>query len=226
MKLTTKQLTALVAATALVATGCTTTLKHGKFNDTACAPKGPMGVAAHADKMQHRIGWTTFTVFAIPIAPLTVNGEPDRELMNEIKAAVEHSGYQVKLVENPGEAAGLPVLTCSVKKFKFRNYTWLFPLVFNWGTVMLDVSVKSSDGADLWSKSYTAKANGFYSFNSTVNKALTRVLNDMIADLASTDFKAATGAKAPADFRPLAAHALLPASREPENIQCQTGFIQ
>ena len=30
----------------------------------------------------------------------------------------------------------------------------------------------------------------------------------------------------PTDFRPPAAHALLPASREPENIQCQTGFIQ
>ena len=30
----------------------------------------------------------------------------------------------------------------------------------------------------------------------------------------------------PADFPPPAAHALLPACREPENIQCQTGFIQ
>ena len=30
----------------------------------------------------------------------------------------------------------------------------------------------------------------------------------------------------PTDFHPSAAHALLPACREPENIQCQTGFIQ
>ena len=28
------------------------------------------------------------------------------------------------------------------------------------------------------------------------------------------------------DFRPHATHALLPICREPENIQCQTGFIQ
>jgi hypothetical protein len=192
MKLT-KQLTALVAAMAVVATGCTTTLNHGKFNDTACAPKGPVGVSAHAEKMKHRIGWGTLTIFSIPVAPVTVNGEPDRELMNQFKAAVEHCGYQVKLVENPGDAAGLPVLSCSVKKFKFRNNTWLFPLVLNWGTVMVDVSVKGSDGAALWSKSYTGKASGFYSFNSTVNKALTVLLNDMIADLRSTNFKAATG---------------------------------
>src|ERR1017187_1616002 len=99
MKLTT-QLTSLLAAMAVVATGCTTTLKHGKFNDAACAPKGPVGVSARAEKMQHRIGSGTFTIFAIPVAPVTVNGEADRELMIQLKAAVEHCGYQVKLVEN------------------------------------------------------------------------------------------------------------------------------
>ncbi|MGD0259535.1 MAG: hypothetical protein ABSD29_06890 [Verrucomicrobiota bacterium] len=197
MKLTTKHLTALLAAMTVVATGCTATLNHGKFSDIACPPKGPVGVSARAEKMPHRIGWGTFTVFAIPVAPVTVNGEPDKELMNQFKAAVEHCGYQAKLVQDPGDAAGLPVLSCSVKKFKFRNYTWLFPLVFNWGTVTVEVSVKGPDGTALWSKSYNGKASGLYSFNSTVNKALTVMLNEMIADLARTDFKAATGAKAP-----------------------------
>lgn len=197
MKLAMTQLIALLGATAILATGCTTTLQHGKFNDTACGPKGPVAVSARADKMQHRIGWGTFTVFAIPVAPVTVNGEPDRELMNQLKEAVEHCGYQAKLVEDPVGAAGMPMLSCSVKKFKFRNYCWLFPLVFNWGTVSLDVSVKGSDGVNLWSKTYTAKANGFYSFDLTVNKALTTVLNEMIADLSNTDFKAAGAAATP-----------------------------
>lgn len=182
---------ALTIAVGFLATGCSITLQHGKINTTAAADKGPMGVAEHAQNMKDRIGWGTFTVFAIPVAPVTVNGEADKELMNQIKDAVVQAGYQVKMVESASAAEGMPVLTCKVEKFGFRNYCWLFPLVLNWGTITLDTSVTAPDGKVLWHKTYTGKANGYYSFESTVNEALTSILNDLSSDLKNADFKGA-----------------------------------
>ena len=180
---------AILTLAAVVATGCTTTLKHGELSGTTSVAKGPMAVSSRAENMRKRIGWGTLTVFAIPVAPVTVNGEPDRELMNQVKDAVEQSGHEAKIVENPSEAGDLPVLSCKVDKFSFRNYTWLFPIVFNWGKISMDVTVTGADGTILWQKSYTGKGNGAYSFNSPVNKALTRILNEMIGDLANVDFR-------------------------------------
>jgi hypothetical protein len=64
---------ALALAVGFLATGCTATLQHGKINTTPKADKGPMGVTQRADNMKDRIGWGTFTVFAIPVAPVTVD---------------------------------------------------------------------------------------------------------------------------------------------------------
>jgi hypothetical protein len=183
---------ALAIVAGFLATGCSTTLQHGKINTTPTADKGPMGVAEHAQNMKDRIGWGTFTLFAIPVAPVTVNGDPDTELMNQIKDAVVQAGYQVKMVESASAAGAMPVLSCKVEKFGFRNYCWLFPLVFNWGTIALDVTITAPDGKVLWNKTYTGKANGFYSFESTVNDALTTILNELSNDLLNADFKSTT----------------------------------
>jgi hypothetical protein len=123
-----------------LATGCTATLQHGKIFTTPTADKGPMGVTERAQNMKSHIGWGTFTIFAIPVAPVTVSGDADKELMNQVKDAVEQAGYQAKIVDSASSAGAMPVLSCKVQKFSFRNYTWLFPIVFNWGTIRLDVS--------------------------------------------------------------------------------------
>lgn len=178
----------LAISVGFLATGCSTTLQHGKINTTPTADKGSMEVVEHAENMKERIGWGTFTVFAIPVAPVTVNGEPDKELMNQIKDAVIQAGYRAQMVENANAAGEMPVLTCKVEKFGFRNYCWLFPLVFNWGTITLDTSVTAPDGKVLWHKTYTGKANGYYSFESTVNEALTTIVNELSSDLQNTSF--------------------------------------
>jgi hypothetical protein len=179
-------------AAGFLATGCSTTLQHGKINTNPMADKGSMGVTERAENMKDRIGWGTFTVFAIPVAPVTVNGEADKELMNQLKDAVEQAGYKATLVESANAAGGMPVLSCKVDKFSFRNYCWLFPLVLNWGTITLDTSVTAPDGKVLWHKTYTGKANGFYSFDSTVNEALTKVVNDLSSDLQQASFAITT----------------------------------
>lgn len=179
----------LAIAVGFLATGCSTTLQHGKIFTTPLADKGPMGVASHAERMKDRIGWGTITVFAIPIAPVTVNGDPGTELMNQIKDAVAQAGYQVKMVDSAGSAGSMPVLSCKVQKFGFRNYTWLFPIVFNWGTIQLDVTITAPDGRLLWKKTYVGKGNGMYDFNPTVNNALTAILNELSNDLLNADLK-------------------------------------
>jgi len=187
---------ALTLAAGLLATGCATNLQHGTLNTPLGANKGPLGVIDHAQDMKNRIGWGTFTVFAIPVAPVTVNGVADKELMNQIKDAVAQAGYDVKMVDGPASAGSLPVLSCKVEKFSFRNYTWLFPAVFNWGTIKLDVAVTAPDGKVLWSKTYTGKGNGFYDFDTPVNNALTGILNELSADLSNADFKSAANVTA------------------------------
>src|SRR5258707_15876380 len=116
---------AALGLAAALGSGCTATLQHRQFAGTPAVPngKGPICVSARANNLPGRIGWGTFTVFAIPVAPVTISGQGDRDLMTQVKAAAEHCGYEVKLVENPAEAAGMPLLSCKVEEIAFKNYT-------------------------------------------------------------------------------------------------------
>ncbi len=109
----------------------------------------------------------------------------------QLADAVSQAGYHpmvVNGVDDPS-AKDLPILTCSVEKFKFKNFTWFFPLVFNWGKVVMNVSVVTSDGKTLWTKQYKGKGRGWYSFTPPVRKALTKILNEMVIDFTSPEFK-------------------------------------
>jgi len=177
--------------TGIMATGCTATLHHGQIYTTPTADRGPMGVSQRAENVKSHIGWGTLTIFAIPVCPVTLNGQGDSEFMNQIRDAVEHAGYKVQMVDSAGSAGSLPVLSCKVEKFSFRNYTWLFPIVFNWGTIRMEATITAPDGHVLWSKTYTGKANGMYDFNPTVNSALDSILNQLSNDLSTVQLAAA-----------------------------------
>jgi len=63
------------------------------------------------------------------------------------------AGYRVRDAKGVGDG---PVLQCDVKRFSFRNYTWLVPLVFTWGGVDLDLSLVNRDGIRAGSAPITA----------------------------------------------------------------------
>ena len=168
---------------------CAVTLQHEKLNSPTTPATGKMAIASSAENMKSRIGSGTFTVFAISVEKVTVKGEASTELMIQIKDAVAQMGYDLKVVENPADSGGEPILTCNVSRFWFKNYTWFFPIVFNRGTIIMDVSIKSPEGNTLWNKRYAAKGRGTYSFNRPVKKALTRILNEMIADMITPEFR-------------------------------------
>jgi hypothetical protein len=174
-----------VLSLCLTVAGCSVNLAHNPLAPVDQPKSGELLVAQTADGMSNRIGWGTFTAFAIPVARVTVNGKADEALMQEIKAGLEHLGYSVRVVPDAAQAGGLPVLTCKVNRFKFRNYTWFFPLVFNWGKIDVTMSLASAGGQPEWTSQIVGKAKGFYSFEKTVSKALTKVLDQMNGQLAA-----------------------------------------
>ena len=176
--------------------GCTVNLAHNPLQPVAHQQTGEVLVHQSAAGMSNSIGWGTITPFVIPVARVTVNGKADEDLMLQIKSGLEHMGYSVRVVSDASAAGGLPVLTCQVNRFKFRNFTWLFPLVFNWGTIDVNMSLAAAGRPPIWQKNIVAKASGFYSFEKTVSKALTRVLDQMIRDMSAVQMKtAAAGGK-------------------------------
>lgn len=171
--------------------GCAVNLEHRPLAPVEQLQGGEIAVERSAGGMSERIGWGTITAFAIPVARVTVNGKADEALMLQIKSGLEHLGYSVRVVADAAEAPDLPLLSCQVKRFKFRNYTWLFPLVFNWGKIDLTMSLASAGQQPIWRRDIAARAGGFYSFEKTVNKALTKVLDQMVRELASMQVQTA-----------------------------------
>lgn len=168
---------------------CSVNLGHGPL-DPVERLSGEVALRT-ADNMSAKVGWGTATAFAIPVARVTINGKADEALALQVKSALEHVGYRVSLVNDASGAAGMPYVECHVNRFKFRNYTWFFPLVWNWGKIDVTMRLTPPDGGPIWERQYVGKAKGFYSFESTVNKALTRLLNQVAADLAKRQQAAA-----------------------------------
>jgi hypothetical protein len=180
----------IVAAVALlVASGCSVRMDPRVPSLTGTPGRGTIGASDTVQNMPQRIGWGTFTVFAIPIAPVTVsNGPGEARLMEEIQATLKGAGYQVVEASSAGAA---PVLQCDVKTFRFQNYTWLMPIIFTWGTVEVDMRLVSSQGAVIWQRSYKGEKSDASSFDDAVNSAVEQVLNAFASDVASDEFQQA-----------------------------------
>lgn len=119
--------------------------------------------------MPSPIGYGRFSLFAIRTTPIRVsNGDPAKLLMDEFKDALEARGYEVAA---PTEAPAAPIFECRVRRFEFTNFTWLFPLVFTWGDIELDLALTDSDGNDLWTRSYSADSRTtLYSWREKVGR--------------------------------------------------------
>ena len=186
----------------LVGSGCGIHLDPKVPRELAPRREGSVGAASAARGMPERAGWGTFTVFAIPVAPVHVsNGPGERIIMDKVKETLVQAGYRV--VE-PGGAGDGPVLECDVKRFRFRNYTWLVPIVFTWGGVDLDMRLAGRDGGTLWQRSYTGgNFNLAYSFTMAANRSMQQVLEKFGRDAVGEEFfraccqQPATGAPAP-----------------------------
>jgi hypothetical protein len=148
---------------------------------------GTIAARPAASGMPSTIGHGTFTVFAIKVSPVKIsNGPGETLLMDEIKQAVAAAGYSVVDAASPG---GAPILEAAVKRFDFKNYTWLFPIVPTWGGIDLDLTLVDHGGRVLWQHGYSGSSTNFYySFDAAVNAALGRILAQIEHDVADPAF--------------------------------------
>lgn len=143
-------------------------------------------VAERATDLPSRVGWGTFTVFAIPIAPVSIEGEGDRQIMQAVGAALTRAGYRTQMEKKPGRE---PILRCKVEEFSFKNYTWLAPFwTPAWGSVRLALRVEKNGDAE-WER--VASANGYdsRSLSGAANVALESLITNMAAVFATREFR-------------------------------------
>src|SRR5262245_25107214 len=137
-----RQATLIVAL--LVSMGCGVNVNPRIPRDAAVQAQGDIVADPSARGVPDTIGYGTFSVFAIPIAPVHIdNGNGDQLVMQAIRDALHADGYRVI---DTGSDHGSPALQCRVSKFRFRNYTWLVPLVFTWGGIDLDLQITDRQG--------------------------------------------------------------------------------
>jgi hypothetical protein len=171
----------------LLSAGCGVHLDPKVPRGLGAPREGSMGVGAAASGMPSRVGWGTFTVFAIPVAPVHVsNGAGERIVMAKLKETLAGAGYHPI---DAGTPAGGPVLEADVKRFSLRNYTWFFPLVFTWGGVDLDVRLVGHEGQPLWQRSYKGgSSNLTYSFTRAANRSMEQILEQFGRDIGDDEF--------------------------------------
>jgi len=176
---------AVVMLGLVVGTGCSVHLDPKVPGGLGTPRAGSVGIGAEARGMPSRVGWGTFTVFAIPIAPVHIsNGPGERIIMEKLKETLAGAGYEPVEGSVPGDR---PVLECDIKRFSFRNYTWLAPLVFTWGGIDLDLRLVGQ-GSPLWQRSYTGKDDNSFSFSDAANRSMEQILEQFGRDVASDEF--------------------------------------
>lgn len=197
----------VMVGVALLASGCTITPSHKELKSPATKAQGSVTTAASATGMPPgKVGWGRITLFAIPVAPVHVEGDASRDTMNFVRDALTTAGYTVNTLDGGAHAPG-PVLTVGIKQYKFNNYTWLAPLIITWGRVELDATLRGTDDHVLWTKSYLGKGTSVHitqGFTNSAEKCMTRVLDQMVVDFSAPAFKSALAGPA-APTRPVAA---------------------
>jgi hypothetical protein len=184
----------VVMGVALLASGCSITPMHKELKSPVKLTQGNVATAGSATGMPAgKVGWGTISLFAIPVAPVHVEGDASRDTMNFVRDALTTAGYTVSTVETGARAPG-PVLTVGINHYKFRNYTWLVPLIFSWGRIELDATLRGADDNVLWTKSYLGKGTSVHitqGFTNSAAKCMTRVLDEMVVDFGTPAFAGA-----------------------------------
>ncbi len=170
---------------------CTVRLDHKPLNKPAVSHSGVVKVTQTADGVAARVGWGTFTVFAIPVAPAYFESAASELVMKGVGDALASAGYSPSFTNTRG---GGKQIICTVKDPSYRNYTYFFPIVFTWGGLTLDVSVVNSAGATVWKHSARGGSFNVYpfgGFEAAGRASFTKALNALTSEFAGEEFAAA-----------------------------------
>jgi hypothetical protein len=199
---------AALFAAALCSSACTIHLKPVDLQPPAQKRADALRAAATADGIDGMVGWGRITLFYIPAVPVFIVDDThpsrantraqiaNREVMKQVRRALEHVGYQVESVDTATGWSGR-LLTCHVEEFWFNNYTWLAPFVPTWGNAKITVAIEGPAGARHWARTFQGdgwSANFFDGYDAAANEAMEKVLNGMVIAFASDEFQLALSA--------------------------------
>src|SRR5215475_14606926 len=132
---------------ALSSCACSTTVKHDALAPAPTQFAEQVRTSRRAEGIDGKVGWTRFTAAAIPVVPVNIDGDGNEQMMDQVRDALRHLGYQPVIAEDAAPGSG-PLLKCKVEKFWFNNYTWpvIFPFVPTWGDVEVTAMLVSPSG--------------------------------------------------------------------------------
>lgn len=168
----------------VVTTGCSiNSIQHEGIQAPVASRQGTVTVADKASGFTGgKVGWGRLSPFAIPVAPVYIQGDESSQLMSNIAEALVLAGYQTAGVSDQTSGNGT-VLHCNVEKYRFSNYTWLAPIVPTWGSVVVTLSLVNGDGDVLWSNGFDGGGftlNFTDGYNIASRESMTQVLNKMV----------------------------------------------
>lgn len=144
-----------------------------------------------------RIGRATITVFAITSGNIKTESPVTEAVIGPVEDALKTAGYTVARVPAAEVAgSGTPSLEVSIKKFYFRNYNWVWPIVPTWGGVELGLQLKDARGQVVFDRSVRGSGTsvcllGNCAFKAATRRAMNGVLADVIDATSGKEFQVA-----------------------------------
>ena len=144
---------------------------------------------------RRRIGRATITIFAITSGSIRTQESVEEEILNEVKLALEASGYRVKLLSGKTPTEGHPtIIKAAVHRLYFKNYNWLFPFVPTWGDIEISLTVEDASGERLFQRSFNGSGTSYQligqdAFETATKEAMTEICRQIRDVVASTEFR-------------------------------------
>lgn len=142
------------------------------------------------------IGKHTFTVFAIPTTTINTHEKTPLKQSFEkaVREALEAAGFE--LVEASEAPANAPLLRGEVNACWWWSYMWFWPFTIQGGENKVTLFLEDPDGAVLWKHEFSRiqpgmAFGGAYAFDLMIKWSMTKLLQDIVRECSSGEFKAA-----------------------------------
>ncbi len=151
---------------------------------------GKVALYRRADGKLGHVGKFTMPYAAwIPVGAVMANGDSRNKIMDYTADALKQVGYETVTVSR-NTPCDLPILTCDVKRFKFKTYTMFFPFGFRSGRITLEAKLVNAYGKVFWTQEFDQSdlTGGLGGFEQMSDRAMTKLLNDMAAAFSDAEF--------------------------------------
>ncbi len=126
------------------------------------------------------------SILSFPVGTISAEGDISASIMKSVNDAIVATGYnsQSGASFNSVDAA---YLKAHVEDMAFGNF-----LFSTWGTIIIHLRLETRDGDILWKTRLRTKVHTVSSYERTANKAMNRLVKDMVNIFSDDEFYQAT----------------------------------